>query len=62
MTNELKKQELPSKKQMLKAIMEKSNKNDDGINYYDLRIMSKAYVTYVYRAYILGENVGEYEW
>ena len=62
MTTDIERRELPSKNKMLKAIMEKSDKNDDGFIYYNLKIMSKGFISWLYKGYVLGENVGEYQW
>ena len=50
-----------SKRQMIKEIVEKSKKNNDKFYQYEMQIMSKSFVEHLYRWYILGEKVEQYD-
>ena len=50
-----------SKRQMIKEIVEKSKNNNDRFYQYELQIMAKPFVEHLYRWYIKGEKVEEYD-
>lgn len=50
-----------SKRQMIKEIVEKSKQNGDRFYKYEIQIMSKDFVEHLYKWYILGEKVEQYD-
>lgn len=52
---------MKSKRQMIDEIVDKSIKENDRLYKYELQIKSKAFVEHLYRWYILGESVEQYD-
>lgn len=50
-----------SKKQMINEIVEKSKKNNDKFYRYEIQIMSKDLVEHLYKWYVLGEKVEQFD-
>lgn len=50
-----------SKKQMINEIVEKSKKNNDKFYRYEIQIMSKAFVEHLYKWYVLGEKIEQFD-